>query len=799
MSSIAKFDVEKFDGYNDFGLWRVKMWCLLIQHGWEDALDPFPGTMTDADKTAALKTDVYKKAHSALLLCLDNKVLREVNKEDSIVGVWLMLETFYMTKSLANKLYLKKKLFTFYMHSSKKLSEHIDEFNKLIGDLANIDIDIDDEDQALMLLTSLPSSYDNFVETLLYGREPLTLEDVNQGHGSSRLKLKGKGTYKLKCYICYSEDHLKKDCPKRNKKKSIGFVKKNAGQGSGIHSKGYDNGDLLMAEFNGGTILLGDNRACSIKGTGKVRVQMKDGSSFMLENVRGDLRQLSLHSPVNCEIKHRESMVMGDRRSKEDYVHQIDDIDRLVKNLCTIWFGRMRLHANVVRFQRTPMNKRDHPAGAKGVYKTRSEDTHKDLGQRMKTNSYAGVVKQTNIQPKLVAESEPALVLDNSYMLQRDFSMSLMGKCTGGLALSPNLPANVLAKRGKRRNFQNHTGVGSWFALLQQAYKSFHIDERVTVLYWIRAKETSGWVPEFMEEELAPNESDDEMLDEDLNIMDEELKKETKLDVHSNKEEVPESSFVHEQMHANDDEQGHNNIKTEVSKSEDPFRIYDILNKKVDNKEGEDNSSCSIPYPSGFTSLEDGEVELNKSDDKEGHVKVDKQKDSSILDDYMQLPTQLDTNSKVETEAWDKLWDKRWKVVYKILKRSLRLKECLRNKNGEGGLFCVWDPRLFKKDNVTISDYFVAIRGGLVDVSLGGYDFSWSHNSTLKMSKLDRFLISKDGVWIDDPVAVKNAFLLHFKDQFCTPLASCFQLDMEFPTILSTEQTEDLERKFTIE
>ncbi|GJX09954.1 retrovirus-related pol polyprotein from transposon TNT 1-94 [Tanacetum coccineum] len=39
--------------------------------------------MTDADKTTALKIDVYKKAHSALLLCLDNKVLREVNKEDS--------------------------------------------------------------------------------------------------------------------------------------------------------------------------------------------------------------------------------------------------------------------------------------------------------------------------------------------------------------------------------------------------------------------------------------------------------------------------------------------------------------------------------------------------------------------------------------------------------------------------------------------------------------------------------------------------------------------------------------------
>ncbi|GJU16931.1 hypothetical protein Tco_1144897 [Tanacetum coccineum] len=347
MSSIAKFDFEKFDGSNDFGLWYVKIRCLLIQHGWEAALDPFPKTMADAEKTTVLNTDVYKKAHSALLLCLDNKVLREVNKEDSALGVWLKFETSYMTKSLANKLYLKKKLFTFYMDSGKKLSEHKDEFNKLVGDLANVDVKINDEYQALMLLTSLPSSYDNFVETLLYGRESLTLEDVlsslnsrelkkridakddgdglylrgrsdhqgNQGRGSLRSKSKGKGTYKLKCYICYSKDHLKKFCPKRNKKKLTGVVKKNVGQGSGMHSEGYNNGDLLMAvseerflkwimnsggsfhmtprreflfdfkEFNGGTVLLGDNRAYAIMRIGKVRVQMKDGSSFMLENV----------------------------------------------------------------------------------------------------------------------------------------------------------------------------------------------------------------------------------------------------------------------------------------------------------------------------------------------------------------------------------------------------------------------------------------------------------------------------------------------------------------------------------
>ncbi|GJV24696.1 zinc knuckle CX2CX4HX4C containing protein [Tanacetum coccineum] len=281
MSLIAKFNAEKFNGSNYFGLRRVKMRCLLIQHGSEAALDPIPGTMTDADKTTALKTDVYNKAHSALLLFLDNKVLREANKKDSAAGVWLKMETLYMTKSLANKLCLKKKLFTFYMHSGKKLSEHIDEFNKLIGELANIDVDIDDEDQALMLLTSLPSSYDNFVKTLLYGRESLTLEDVLSSLNSRELKKRidvkddGEGSPE--------EGLSKKEQEEINwlcqEECEIGFC-------GSFHMT--PNMDFLFdfKEFNGGTVLHGDNRVCAIKGTGKVRVQMKDGSSFVLKNVR---------------------------------------------------------------------------------------------------------------------------------------------------------------------------------------------------------------------------------------------------------------------------------------------------------------------------------------------------------------------------------------------------------------------------------------------------------------------------------------------------------------------------------
>ncbi|GKB46212.1 hypothetical protein Tco_0896965 [Tanacetum coccineum] len=146
----AKFDIEKFDGTGDFELWRVKMRALLIQHGCEAALEVLP-----ADMEAEAKAELNKKAHSAMILCLGNKVLREVTGETTAAGVWTKLETLYMKKYLANKLYLKKKLYTFYMPAGQKISEHIDEFNKIVLDLANIEVKFEDEDLALLLLTSL--------------------------------------------------------------------------------------------------------------------------------------------------------------------------------------------------------------------------------------------------------------------------------------------------------------------------------------------------------------------------------------------------------------------------------------------------------------------------------------------------------------------------------------------------------------------------------------------------------------------------------------------------------------------
>jgi len=135
---FAKVEIERFDGKGDFSLWRKRMKAVLVQMKIAKALEGdkgFPTTMSDADKAEALEM-----AYSTLILHLSDKVLREVSSETTAAGIWLKLESLYITKSLANKVYLKGKLHGFKISEDRPISESLDEFNKLIIDLANIEV-----------------------------------------------------------------------------------------------------------------------------------------------------------------------------------------------------------------------------------------------------------------------------------------------------------------------------------------------------------------------------------------------------------------------------------------------------------------------------------------------------------------------------------------------------------------------------------------------------------------------------------------------------------------------------------
>lgn len=77
------------------------------------------------------------------------------------------------------------------MREEKSLADQIDEFIKILDDLENIDVRLEKEDKALLLLNALPKSYENFKDDMLYGREKsMSLEEVQSAIQSKELQRK---------------------------------------------------------------------------------------------------------------------------------------------------------------------------------------------------------------------------------------------------------------------------------------------------------------------------------------------------------------------------------------------------------------------------------------------------------------------------------------------------------------------------------------------------------------------------------------------------------------------------------
>ena len=120
------------------------------------------------DKKAQAKLEEMQlKAHSVVILCLGDKVLREVQSETTASAILQKLDEVYLAKSLANHLYMKKRLYSYSFTEDKSIVEQLEDFNKSIDDLEAVDVKITDEDKAILVLNALPNSYDQMRDAIL--------------------------------------------------------------------------------------------------------------------------------------------------------------------------------------------------------------------------------------------------------------------------------------------------------------------------------------------------------------------------------------------------------------------------------------------------------------------------------------------------------------------------------------------------------------------------------------------------------------------------------------------------------
>lgn len=181
----TKFDLDKFTRGNDFNMWIIKMKAVMVHQGISAAISKDEIAKIEDKK---ILSNIQAKAHSSLILSLGDEVISVVSDEAKNIGIWEKLDSIYMKKSLTNRLYLKKKLNTLQMEESKE--KHLDDYNRIMLDLNDAGVKQDEEDQDIILLSSLPRVYEHFVDTTLYGRQTLTVTEINSTLNSEELQRK---------------------------------------------------------------------------------------------------------------------------------------------------------------------------------------------------------------------------------------------------------------------------------------------------------------------------------------------------------------------------------------------------------------------------------------------------------------------------------------------------------------------------------------------------------------------------------------------------------------------------------
>ncbi|GKC54978.1 RNA-directed DNA polymerase, eukaryota [Tanacetum coccineum] len=433
---------------------------------------------------------------------------------------------------------------------------------------------------------------------------------------------------------------------------------------------------------------------------------------------------------------------------------KVSNLDRLVENLNTIWMGRFHLSANRARFDRPVVS----PAP-------------KQIPGIMSRPKYV----QPNAIPKEKVSSppyllKPSLVIDDSCLVSRDLDNCVMGEVRqvtsinnmqvllsnegfhnthivylGGLWVmielnSPKAKANLL----------QHVGVASWFSHIGNAQLDFAAKERIVwvdiegvplnawshptfkkigsiwgemvdleeendtlfarkriciktshmenilesfklivkgKVFWVRAKELFTWVPSFKTVPVNEVSLDDESVK--ANDMDNRA---------FDNEEESESEVV----------------------SDTVFGDYDGDQGKASKLDS------SVPYPPGFTPALNVKANNKETDPVEyNHLsRKSENSNSKVLEEEMITVGQTmgfsmegcvkDMEKIIGTQG--ELGETKMENISTLDAKYLWGNYCFDHIVSEacgnsGGIICIWDTNMFKKDNHIISDNFVALYG----------------------------------------------------------------------------------------
>ncbi|KAJ9563152.1 hypothetical protein OSB04_008312 [Centaurea solstitialis] len=180
---------------NEFDMWkiRIRQYMLLTDYGMWEVVENGPGTdevvaeggarpppRSDADKK---RRQTEMKALSTLLLAIPNEYQHQFSTYTDAKSLWTALEKrFSGTKSTKRnqKAILKQQYENFTSLKNESMTQTFDRFNRLIGELATVDVKMDKDDVNRKFLRSLGEEWTMYTVSFRQGDdlEDKELEDL---------------------------------------------------------------------------------------------------------------------------------------------------------------------------------------------------------------------------------------------------------------------------------------------------------------------------------------------------------------------------------------------------------------------------------------------------------------------------------------------------------------------------------------------------------------------------------------------------------------------------------------------
>ena len=226
----------------NYATWKLQCQMMLMKESlWSIVNGTDTGPAEGAEAREVEKFRIRKdRALATIVLAVDPSLLYLLDKTDDPVYVWKKLQSQFQRKNWANRLVLRRRLYSLQLKEGESVQKHVKEITELFNELSVIGETMDDEDRVVHLLASLPESFSTLVTALEASEKVPSMEIVidrlmyeekksrarqeeltSEGALAVRHKYKPKPRNSIKCFNCGKVGHMQRDCFERKRAEPV--------------------------------------------------------------------------------------------------------------------------------------------------------------------------------------------------------------------------------------------------------------------------------------------------------------------------------------------------------------------------------------------------------------------------------------------------------------------------------------------------------------------------------------------------------------------------------------------------